>query len=145
MGLGRDPERTPMQWDAGANAGFTTSTPWLPLAGDSVTKNVASQRGEQRSMLALYRSLIDLRRAEPALHVGSYAPIAATGDLLAYIREGGGRRLLVALNLGGQPATLAASSLGKGRIALSTHLDRAGEHVSDLALRGDEGVIVALD
>jgi alpha-glucosidase len=146
MGLGRDPERTPMQWDAGANAGFTTGTPWLPLAGDYQTANVAVQRDNQRSMLALYRRLIDLRCADPALHVGSYAPIVATGDLLAYIRAGGGRRLLVALNLGGQPATLAAGSWGSGQVVLSTNLDRAGEQVSgNLALRGDEGVIVALD
>ena len=97
-------------------------------------------------MLVLYRQLIDLRRLSPALHVGSYAPVAAAGDLLAYIREGGGRRFLVVLNLGGQTATLATGSLGSGRITLSTHLDRAGERVSgDLALRGDEGVVVVLD
>jgi alpha-glucosidase len=146
IGLGRDPERTPMQWDDSANAGFTNNTPWLPLAGDYEAVNVATQRDDRRSMLSLYRSLIDLRRAKPALSIGTYTPVAATGDLLAYVREGGGRRFMVALNLGGQPATLAAGSLGSGQITLSTHLDREGEQVSgDLALRGDEGVIVALD
>jgi alpha-glucosidase len=145
-GFSRDPERTPMQWDASSNAGFTTGTPWLPLAGDYSASNVAAQRDDPRSMLALHRRLIELRRAEPALHVGSYTPVAATGDLLAYIRVGGGRRFLVALNLGGQAATLGASALGSGRVVVSTHLDRTGERMSgDLALRGDEGVIVALD
>ena len=135
-----------MQWDDSANAGFTNSMPWLPLAGDYVAVNVTTQRDDRRSMLSLYRSLIDLRRAKPALSVGTYTPVTATGDLLAYVREGGGRRFLVALNLGGQPATLASGSLGSGQITLSTHLDREGEPVSgDLALRGDEGVIVALD
>jgi alpha-glucosidase len=145
-GFSRDPERTPMQWDASLNAGFTAGTPWLPLAGDYSASNVAAKRDDPRSTLTLHRRLIELRRAESALHVGSYVPVAATGDLLAYIREGGGRRFLVALNLGGQAATLAVGSLGSGRITLSTHLDRAGEPVNgDLALRSDEGVIVALD
>jgi alpha-glucosidase len=145
-GFSRDPERTPMQWDSGPNAGFTSGAPWLPLADDYPAATVAAQRDDPRSMLALHRKLIDLRRAEPALHVGAFAPVAATGDLLAYIRERSGRHFLVALNLGGQAATLGAGTLGGGRIALSTHLDRAGERVSgDLALRGDEGVIVELD
>jgi alpha-glucosidase len=145
-GFSRDPERTPMQWDGGLNAGFTGGAPWLPLANDYPASNVAAQRDDPRSMLSLHRRLSELRRAEPALHVGSYAPVAATGDLLAYLREGGGRRFLVALNLGGQAATLGASALGSGRIVISTHLDRTGEQVrGDLTLRGDEGVIVALD
>ena len=145
-GFSRDPERTPMQWDAGPSAGFSTGAPWLPLAGDYRVSNVVAQRDDPRSMLALHRRLIELRRAERALHVGSYAPVATTGDLLAYVREGGGRRFLIALNLGGQAATLAAGSLGSGRVVLSTHLDRADERVNgDLALRGDEGLIVALD
>jgi alpha-glucosidase len=146
MGLGRDPERTPMQWDGGPNAGFTDGTPWLPLADDAATAHVAAQRDDPRSMLALYRKLIDLRCAEPTLYAGSYTPVVATGDLLAYVREGGGRRFLVALNLGSQAATLAANDLGRGQVALSTHLDRAGELVDgDVALRGDEGVIVELE
>jgi alpha-glucosidase len=146
MGLGRDPERTPMQWDGGPNAGFTDGTPWLPLADDAATAHVAAQRDDPRSMLALYRKLIDLRCAEPTLYAGSYTPVVATGDLLAYVREGGGRRFLVALNLGSQAATLAANDLGRGQVALSTHLDRAGELVDgEVALRGDEGVIVELE
>ncbi len=52
--LGRDPERTPMQWDATPNAGFTTGGPWLPVAEDYATVNVATQRDDPRSMLSLY-------------------------------------------------------------------------------------------
>src|SRR4029077_20064530 len=62
LGLGRDPERTPMQWDAGENAGFTNSDPWLPLANDYRDHNVTAQRARTRSMLSLYRALIALRR-----------------------------------------------------------------------------------
>src|SRR5688500_7530759 len=72
MGLGRDPERTPMQWDDGPNAGFAPpgATPWLPLAEDYRTVNVARQREDPKSLLTLYRRLIQLRRAEAALSVG---------------------------------------------------------------------------
>jgi alpha-glucosidase len=144
IGLGRDPERTPMQWDASPNAGFTTGTPWLPLADDYVRINVATEQSDPRSMLALYQRLIALRRATPALEIGSYTTVTANGDLLAYIRADGSKRLLIALNLGSQEQTLDLHAL-RGRVALSTHLDRAGEPADGaLALRADEGVVVAL-
>jgi len=145
IGLGRDPERTPMQWEAGLNAGFSGGMPWLPIADDYQTVNVVAERDDPRSMLTLYRRLITLRRANPALEVGSYAAVSAEGDLLAYLREGNGRRFLVALNLGQQQQTLDTSRLGRGRIALSTQLDREDEEVAGaIALRGDEGVIIEL-
>jgi alpha-glucosidase len=139
-GESRDPERTPMRWDGSAGVGFTTGQPWLPMGVDLATINVAAERADPASMLELYRRLLALRRAEPALSVGEWAPIAATGDLLAYERRTAGRRLAIALNFGrrDQLATLPA-----GRIALSTHLDREGERVTGpLRLRPNEGVIV---
>jgi len=139
-GLGRDPARTPMQWDVTPNAGFTTGAPWLPVANDYQTANVAAEREDRASMLNLHRHLLALRRAEPALAVGSYQPVETTGDLLAYAREKGGRRLLMILNLGHRPRTFGEIY---GRLALSTHLDRDGEGVNgEIRLRADEGVIV---
>ena len=98
------------------------------------------------SMLALHRRLLALRRAEPALAVGSYEPVAATGDLLAYAREKDGRRFLIVLNLGDEPTAFDPGSRGApGRLALTTHLDREGEQMTGaLELRGGEGVIVDL-
>jgi len=134
-----------MQWDTSPNAGFTSGTPWLPLADDYECANVAAERDDPRSILTLYRRLIALRRATPALETGAYRPLAATGDLIAYVREGAGRRFLIALNLGQQAQSFAVSDLGSGRVVLSTYLDRDGEPVSGaLALRGDEGLIVEL-
>jgi alpha-glucosidase len=144
LGLGRDPERTPMQWDASENAGFTNGTPWLPVAADYQTLNAEAQRDEPRSMLTMYRRLIALRRSEPALTVGTYTPVEADGDLLAYLREADGRRWLVLLNLGAEPRAFDLPRAGvAGRVALSTHLDRNGEPaVGTIELRGDEGVII---
>jgi alpha-glucosidase len=147
MGLGRDPERTPMQWDATPNAGFTAAEPWLPLAEDFRTKNVAAQRDDPRSMLGLYRRLIDLRRGEPALTVGSYAPVEVSeeSDLVAFVRRHGGSRLLVALNLGARPQRLQPAEMDAGgTIVLSTHLDREGERLADVSLRPNEGLVIRL-
>jgi alpha-glucosidase len=147
-GLGRDPERTPMQWNAALHAGFSVAEPWLPIAEDYAQANVEAQRNDPRSMLSLYKSLLGLRRGEPALEVGRLEPVHAQGDVLAYVRRGrkGEDDFLVALNLGPHPHVLPrAASAPSGTIALSTHLDRGGERLAgDLQLRADEGVVVRL-
>jgi alpha-glucosidase len=141
LGLGRDPERTPMQWDATAHAGFSVAEPWLPVAADHAAVNVAAQAADPRSILSLYRALIRLRRAEPALSIGTYRPVSADETVLAYERRHDGRRLLVALNMGGAAGTLR--HLRSGRILLSTFLDRSSEQVHDaLELRPNEGCII---
>jgi alpha-glucosidase len=144
IGVGRDPERTPMRWTNEENAGFTTGEPWLPVGEDHHEVNVETHKRNPRSMLALHRRLLALRRAEPALALGSYAPVEAADNLLAYAREKGCRRFLIALNLGSQPQTLAAHTLGgAGRVVLNTSLDRENETVGEtLYLRGDEGLIL---
>jgi alpha-glucosidase len=147
IGVGRDPERTPMQWDGSPGAGFTTGEPWLPIAGDHDEHNVEAERHDPRSMLSLYRALLTLRRGERALEVGRFELVAAEGEVLAYLRRGGGGSdaFLVALNLGREPAALHRPGTAGG-IELSTLLDRSGERVGEtLELRGDEGVIVRLE
>jgi len=142
-GLGRDPARTPMQWDRSAHAGFSAGTPWLPLADDYRVVNVESEQHEAGSCLALYRRLLALRRSHAALSIGEYLPLSATGELLAYIRSHGNERMLVALNLGNRPCSLESGL--PGRALLSTHLDREDELISTaLQLRPNEGLIVAL-
>jgi alpha-glucosidase len=141
MGLGRDPERTPMQWSAAPHAGFSSAEPWLPVAADYRETNVETQRCDPASMLALHQRLIALRRREPALSLGTYTPVDAEGDVLAYVRAHRDSRLLVALNLGPLPATLEFG--GAGEMVLSTDAGRGAEAVRGrVELRGDEGVIV---
>src|SRR5262245_34348416 len=146
LGLGRDPERTPMQWSAADNAGFTSAEPWLPLAADYHTVNVAAQSNDSASLLTLYRSLTSLRRAEAALAVGELASLPPEDNTLAYTRKAGSRRLLIVLNLAAAPSRFSLGGLGCGaEILLSTHLDRSADHVTDwLELRTDEGVICAV-
>jgi len=146
IGVGRDGCRTPMQWNAEAHGGFTTGEPWLPLGTDYVHENVANLAMDTRSVLNLYRALIELRKATPELVAGSYAPVATTGDLLAYRREYDGNALLIVLNLGSDPISIGSDTMTfPGEILLSTYLDRLGETTSgDLDLRGNEGLIIRL-
>jgi alpha-glucosidase len=145
-GAGRDPERTPMQWNARRYAGFSESEPWLPVAPDSETVNVEAQEASSTSMLALYRELLELRRVHRSLAVGEYQAVAAAGDTLAYLRRTEEEAFLVALNLGNTPSRLSTETLGlAGRVALSTKLDRINEPLrGHLSLRANEGVICAL-
>jgi alpha-glucosidase len=146
IGVGRDGCRTPMQWDATAHAGFSRAMPWLPLPDDFVHENVVNLEADARSILSLYKALIALRREFPQLRSGDYVPIAAQGDLLLYRRQSEGQAVVIALNLGDQPVSIASGAAGlNGDILLSTFLDREGEKVEDtLDLRGNEGVIIGV-
>jgi alpha-glucosidase len=146
VGMGRDGCRTPMQWDSGPIAGFSTVKPWLPLAPDHRQRNVENQRQDPSSLHTLYRRLIALRRRHPALAFGSYKPIAATGDLLLFVRQEADERILVALNLGDQPALVEiANGSIAGKLLLSTYGDRVGERVrGSLDLRADEGIVLQI-
>jgi alpha-glucosidase len=141
-GIGRDPERTPMQWDSGPNAGFSTGDPWLPLAPDYAQYNVASERADPASFLSLYKRLTELRQSEPALTVGSYAPIPANGDVLAFERAHGQDRFIIALNFGNEPQSLSVTDL-RGHVVLSTLPGQDGRAVEgNVDLAGDEGVVI---
>ncbi|MGQ0434715.1 MAG: alpha-amylase family glycosyl hydrolase, partial [Microthrixaceae bacterium] len=139
---GRDSERTPMQWDAGPGAGFSAdpaAEPWLPF-GDVASCNVAEQRRDPDSMLALCRDLIGLRDAVPDLRNGTYETIAADGALWAWRR---GERVAVALNLGDAPATLDGVD---GIVRVATDRARDRERIDgSFALGPWEGAVVWLD
>jgi alpha-glucosidase len=144
IGVGRDGCRTPMQWDATRYAGFSQAPPWLPLPDDFVHENVVNLHADPQSILNLYKALIRLRKQHPPLVEGSYVPIAADGDLLLYRREHEGAAIVVALNLGATPVSIASELIGlDGDIVLSTHMDRHGEPIhGTLDLRDNEGVII---
>jgi alpha-glucosidase len=145
FGLGRDGCRTPMQWDASRFAGFSQVEPWLPLTDDFMSRNVATERSDAGSLYNLYRRLIALRRAHPALATGSYRPVTAEGDVLAYTREQGGERFVVALNFGAGPAAVALPD-GQGTVALSVFGGRGGGQVRGrLNLAGNDGLLIKLD
>ena len=147
IGMERDFYRTPMQWSVEPAAGFSATEPWLPVADDFRLNNVEVERDAPGSMLTLHRRLIELRRREPALVAGKCRIVPADGGVLAYLREHGARRLLVALNLTSKPAVLRAGYLvAHGRVVLGTDRARDGAAVErDVELAADEGLVIELD
>jgi alpha-glucosidase len=149
--IGRDPERTPMQWDDSPNAGFAPEgvQTWLPLAADYRTRNVAAQSQDPTSMLSYFRALTALRQSSPALMVGDYRSLdTGKEDVFAYLRtasvEGSQQRYLVVLNFGDRTHRIDMSSLGrKGNILLSTNMLSQGEiPLRQLYVSSNEGLIV---
>jgi alpha-glucosidase len=141
---GRDGERTPMQWDAGPNAGFSTAAPWLPLAADHSKRNVAKQVDDPSSIFSLYRRMNWLRKSSSALRRGSYRTLPAPRGVYAFAREADGERVLVALNFT-KEAQVVSLGNGDGKVALSTDHTRDAEPLSlaRVELRPDEAVVIA--
>jgi alpha-glucosidase len=140
-GLGRDPQRTPMQWNDSLSAGFTDRTPWLPVAAGYPRTNVAIEKQDPASILALYRNLIALRRGSPALMRGSYRAVPFGQNVLAYERFEGDERVLVVLNLDGEPKELTLPTWSGSHVLLSTD-NQPPAPSSPFLLRPDEGVII---
>jgi len=139
----RDKARTPMQWSAEPNAGFSPTEPWLPLTADWRARNVAAVEGDRASTFQLYRSLLQLRR-HSALRTGDWRPLEADADVFAYERCDENGRFAILLNFASEPrATPLHSAFEGGAIALSTDANRAGTATGPFTLGPDEGVVIS--
>jgi alpha-glucosidase len=147
---GRDPERAPMPWrppsEAGPAAGFTTGEPWLPLVAETEALNVETQAADARSTLSLTRRLAALRRDNPVLQTGRQRSFDADPDVVAWVREGEGDRLVAAVNFAAVPVAfdVPADVAERATLVLSTDPDRAeGEVVAGrLELGAGEAVLL---
>jgi oligo-1,6-glucosidase len=105
--MSRDNARSPVQWTAGPNAGFTSGEPWRPVNPNHVEINAESQYGDADSVFEHYRRLIELRHEEPVVAHGSFEALCRDHDsLFAYAREWQGTELLVVANFGGETVKL---------------------------------------
>jgi alpha-glucosidase len=137
----RDPERTPMQWDATTNAGFTKGDPWLPVASDAHRVNVSVQRDDPGSLFSFYRRLLRVRKDSVALRRGRYRSLPAARGVYAYERQADDERMFVALNFTGAERSVTLPSAGD--LVLSSDDARTGPRSgARLELGPDEGVIV---
>ncbi len=145
----RDPVRSPMQWDGSANAGFCPAgvRPWLPVANDYQTFNVAAEQHDPRSFLMLTRALLDVRRSHSALTLGSYQSVEQeNATCFVYLRQYVNQRCLVALNFSTQDQVVTLPEQGRGRVLLSTHLDREERiPLAEIHLRGNEGLLIEVE
>jgi oligo-1,6-glucosidase len=115
--VARDNSRTPMQWNAGPNAGFTTGTPWLKVNENNTSINVEAADKDPNSILNYVRKLIKTRKANPVLIYGRYTELDhLNNEVFAYTRELDGRKVLVLLSFsdkGGLFSLPEGMTLGK--------------------------------
>ena len=104
--INRDEVRTPMQWDATGNAGFSSAQKtWLPVHENHKALNVEAQNRDPNSLLTMIRRLMKIRNSEPSLHEGSLEMMTGLpGNLLGYKRKSAGKVISVIMNFGSQNA-----------------------------------------
>ncbi len=130
--MSRDNARTPMQWDAGPHAGFTSGTPWLPVTANYPTVNAEAARADPDSVFHHYRRLIELRHTDPVVAHGDFTMLAPDDEqVYAYTRCWDGAELVVVANVSGRTATVPAdvaerledATLVLGNVEQQTDLD----------------------
>ena len=129
---GRDGERTPMQWDGTANAGFTKGrAPWLAVGADHAERNVASELRDRKSLLNYYKTLVRLRRENAALRDGLVKIVDENNaNVLSFLRQKDGMTVLVALNFSGQAQTVRYDLGGAKKLKTLVSSFEAGEAAS---------------
>ena len=130
---GRDAGRTPMQWNSGANAGFTVGEPWLPpLHKYYRDVNVESETADENSVLNAYRKMIELRKTLPALQQGEIQFVeTGRNGILSYTRTLDGQEITVLLNFSSRKQKVSCIS-GNCKLLFSTHRRVVGNGVNFL-------------
>ncbi len=139
----RDNARTPMQWDASENAGFTSGRPWLGVNPNYKEINVASQIGDEDSILSYYKRVIRFRKEREAMVYGDFRLLQPEHPtVFAYLRTLGGERYAVLLNFSDKPSSFSDEALSSfGQVALS-NVGRTGFDPAALELAPFEAVVV---
>lgn len=145
--LNRDPERTPMQWTAGRNAGFSSAADtWLPLGPDVERINVAAQQRDPASLLSFYRRLIWYRKRTPCLTDGAYRSVDGPPGTFVYERTSEAERLVIALNFEARRQELRLAPAARAELEMSTDTGRRAGPVDPtrIELGPVEGVILRI-
>ena len=124
----RDSARTPVQWDATDNAGFTTGKPWFYVNPNYTVINVAAQEKDPDSLLNFYREAIRLRKRLPVVRYGSYREhFPLDGKRYTYSREMEGQKLLVICSFSEKPVRMripAGFDVGKAKLILTNYKEQ---------------------
>ena len=121
--------------------------PWLPVAEDYQSYNVAVEQQETYSFLTLVHALLVLRRSSPALSVGFQRSLSQhNASCFVYVREHADQRCLIVLNFSAQDQVVTLKEQGQGRVLLSTFLDYGGSiALEEIRLRGNEGLVIEVE
>ena len=145
---GRDNARTPMQWSAAPQAGFTSGTPWLKVNPNYPQINVEQALADPDSIFYYYQKLIQLRKTVPAVAYGKYSLLLPEHEqIYAFTRAFEGACLLVVLNFSASPAEFALPAAdrpaGEARLLIANYpVDPAGA-VYSFTLRPYEARVYA--
>ena len=144
--MSRDQARTPVQWDATDQAGFTTGTPWIAVNPDHVDVNAAAQVGREDSVFEHYRRLIALRHADPVVTDGEFELLLPEHPAIwAFVRRGQDAELLVAANFSADPVSavlpLEQAGWADAEVVLASHPDRSPRQLPELALAPWESAV----
>lgn len=143
--LSRDNGRTPMQWDASTNAGFTKGIPWLPVNENHKDINVALQEKDANSVLTHFKKMVKLRKQNELLVYGNYQLLDAENKAVyAYTRTMDNEKMLVLLNFTDTDSSIKLSEAKQvASILINNYgdLNHTGEKIT---LKPYQGVICKL-
>ena len=121
MRSSRDHGRTPMQWTAGENAGFTTGTPWLKINSNHTELNVERELSREDGVLAFWRYMIKLRREMDVLMDGEFVPLYESKRVYAYERRIDGEAVRAVFNMSAKGAALPRGIDLSGELVASNY------------------------
>lgn len=141
QGIGRDPERTPMQWSHDFSAGFSMHTPWLPVP-DTLSKNtVFDEQSDTTSFLALYKIMLGLRHNHAVLRNGFYETSTSDKNIFSFKRYNTEESLLIVLNFSNRETDYYVDESYKAIVTSTMQTLRYGD-ATTITLRPFEGVIL---
>ena len=139
----RDNARTPMQWDASENAGFTTGTPWIAVNPNYKKINVADQLKREDSVFHYYQKLIRLRKENEIIVYGNYELLLPEDEnIFAYVRTLDNQKLLVVCNFSKSEQKFDFSGYENAKVLISNYNRDAGE---DGILKPYEATVLLLE
>ena len=144
----RGNSRTPMQWNDGANSGFTTGTPWLAVNPNYQTINVEAQEEDPDSILNFYKEMIALRKSEDIFVYGTYDLVFEDHqEIYAYTRTLGEKRVLILCNLTNKQTSinLEKITVSTDQLLLSNIPVEEHESIQELTLKPFEARIYSLN
>lgn len=128
--IGRDNARTPMQWDATDQAGFTTGQPWLAVNANYQTINVEAALADKDSIFYTYQKLIALRKQNDWVVYGDYELLDTSDNVFAYLRHFEGKQYLVVVNFSDEVAHFDSQFVGGKGIIANRQIPKDLTHVA---------------
>jgi len=129
---GRDGERTPMQWDASTNSGFSKTTPWLPVPPTAATVNVKAEEADATSLLNWFEKLIAMKKTMPVMATGAEKMLDESNpSVLSWVRTlAGHKSVVVAANFTDKPQTVSLKVEGSDKVKSLLHSPEGSDATS---------------